>query len=185
MKFGIFWENIKKKLTRLWVKQWNRDGHQWAKYLKKQQELFQIGEDCYIDFSVKFEEPWLNRLGNNVWLTDDVLFLNHDGALSMMNRYSDERMHKFGKIDVGNNVFIGMRSIIMPGITIGNNVIIAAGSVVTKDVPGGAIMGGNPARLIGNTDTYYDKWKSRQYFTYSNRQEKKLELIDHFWTRRA
>ena len=53
-----------------------------------------------------------------------------------------------GDTIVGNNVWFGLDSIIMPGMRIGDGAIIAAGSVVTSDVPPYAIVGGNPARLI-------------------------------------
>lgn len=53
-----------------------------------------------------------------------------------------------GDTVVGHDVWIGYGSLIMPGVTIGNGAIIAAGSVVTRDVPGYAIVGGNPAALI-------------------------------------
>lgn len=181
----IFFDNVYQKLKILWFKQWYRDGHSWGQYLKQCQKLYSIGEDCYIDFSVKFEEPYLNRLGNNVWLTDGVILLNHDGALSMLNRYSKKRAHKFGSIEIGNNVFIGMRSVIMPGVQIGDNVIIAAGSIVTKDIGSGIIMGGNPAKGIGKTSDFYQKWKGKQPFHYLTSSEKKRELIDYFWIRRS
>ena len=42
----------------------------------------------------------------------------------------------------------------MPGVVIENNVVVAAGSVVTKSVPRGVVIGGNPARIIGSFDTY-------------------------------
>lgn len=51
-------------------------------------------------------------------------------------------------INVGNDVWLGLNSIIMPGIKIGNGVTVAAGSVVTKDVPDYVLVGGNPAKII-------------------------------------
>ena len=56
---------------------------------------------------------------------------------------------EYGKpVTIGNNVWIGGRAIINPGINIGDNVVIASGAVVTKDVQGNMIVGGNPARVI-------------------------------------
>lgn len=54
----------------------------------------------------------------------------------------------FGKITIGDWVYIGNNSLIMPGVTIDNNVLVASGSVVTKSVPAGVVVAGNPARII-------------------------------------
>ena len=51
-------------------------------------------------------------------------------------------------IVIGNNVFIGVNSLILKGVTIGDNAVVGAGSVVTKDVPADALVAGNPARVI-------------------------------------
>ena len=48
---------------------------------------------------------------------------------------------------LGNNVWIGGGAIILPGVTIGDNAVVGAGSVVTRDVPAGAVVVGNPARV--------------------------------------
>ena len=58
---------------------------------------------------------------------------------------------------IGNNVFIGTRAIILPGVRIGSNVVIGAGAVVSRDVPDNSICAGNPAKVIG----YYDDFKSK------------------------
>ncbi len=49
---------------------------------------------------------------------------------------------------IGDQVWIGGRAVINPGVTIGDNAVIASGSVVTKDVPANTVVGGNPARIL-------------------------------------
>jgi serine acetyltransferase len=66
-------------------------------------------------------------------------------------------MDFFGKITVKDNVYIGTGSCILPGVTIESNVIIAAKTVVTKSIPEGVIVGGNPCRIIGKTEEYKNK----------------------------
>ncbi|HGV0863286.1 TPA: DapH/DapD/GlmU-related protein, partial [Escherichia coli] len=51
-------------------------------------------------------------------------------------------------VTIGNNVWIGGRAVINPGVTIGDNVVVASGAVVTKGVPDNVVVGGNPARII-------------------------------------
>lgn len=55
---------------------------------------------------------------------------------------------KTASIDIGNNVFIGMNSIILKGVSIGKNSIIASGSVVVKNIPENEVWGGNPAKFL-------------------------------------
>jgi maltose O-acetyltransferase len=55
---------------------------------------------------------------------------------------------KIGRVNIGNNVFIGAESIVLPNVNIGDNVVIGAGSVVTKDIPPNVLAFGNPCRVI-------------------------------------
>ncbi len=60
---------------------------------------------------------------------------------------------EYGKpVTIGDNVWIGGRAVINPGVTIGNNVVVASGVVVTKDIPDDVVVGGNPARIIKRID---------------------------------
>lgn len=101
-------------------------------------------------------EPWLISLGDNVHISVNCKFINHDGAtLIFRDRVPDLEITKL--IVVGNNVYIGAESLILPGVHIGSNVIIGARSVVTKDIPDHSVAVGVPARVIKTTDEYLDK----------------------------
>lgn len=109
---------------------------------------FQIQEGCIIDPSHSFHI----EIGNDVSLAPNVHILAHDASTWWFLEHS-----KIKNVRIGNRVFIGAGSIIMPGVTIGNDVIIGAGSVVTKDVPDNCLYVGNPAKFLMNTDVYIAK----------------------------
>ena len=94
-------------------------------------------------------------------------------------RIIDPTFDCFGKVKIGNNVYIGNNSLIMPGVTIGCNVLVAAGSVVTHSVPDNVVIGGNPARIISTFDDYYKKNEQFNVRTKGlNGKEKKLALLN-------
>ena len=78
---------------------------------------------------IDYEHGYLISIGDNVTLASDVRLLTHDASTKKLLGYS-----KIGRISIGNNVFIGSQTIVLPNVKIGNNVVIGAGSVVTKDI---------------------------------------------------
>jgi len=105
-----------------------------------------IKENCYIADSVYIDNHGKVIVGDKCVLTSGVMILSHDASRAIEGLPIDN----FKTTILGNNVFVGIRSIILSGRTIGNNVIIGAGSVVTKDVPDNQIWAGNPAKFIRN-----------------------------------
>ena len=65
--------------------------------------------------------------------------------------------HLIKEIKIGNDCFIGIRSIILPGTTIGDRTIVGAGAVVKGNIPAGVIVAGNPAKIIGTVEEYVAK----------------------------
>ena len=106
-------------------------------------------------FNMFGSEPWCITLGNNVHITKDVLFITHDGG-TLLFRHLFPDLEITAPIVIGDYVYIGVRSIIMPGVKVGNNCIIAAGSVITKDVPDNSVVGGVPAKFIKTIDEYLE-----------------------------
>lgn len=78
----------------------------------------------------------------------DVVILTRTHSIDRVDVPMIEQGFWTGKVTIGNDVWIGMRSVIMPGVNIGNGAVVGAGAVVTKDVPDYAIVGGVPARVI-------------------------------------
>lgn len=68
---------------------------------------------------------------------------------------------KIGNVEIGNNVFIGAESVVLPGVNIGSNVVIGANSTVTHDIPDNSVAVGSPARVISTLDEYLDKERER------------------------
>lgn len=116
----------------------------------------EVGEGCRIYIKRFTSEPFLISIGNRVTITSGVRLLTHNGSTWLI-RDEKGRRYDFKPVKIGDDVFIGTNSIVMPGVKIGNRVIVAAGSVVTKSVPDNCIVGGNPARIIGHFDTYEAK----------------------------
>lgn len=114
-----------------------------------------MGHDVFFESRDIPTEPYLVSIGNHVQITKGVMLLTHGGA--HVARMKDPTFDTFGRITIGDWVYIGSNSLIMPGVTICDNVLIAAGSVVTKSIPEGVVVAGNPARIICNIDEYMQK----------------------------
>lgn len=123
----------------------------------------QMGEDIHF-YGMKpamfSTEPWLIRIGSHVHITSGCQFVTHDGG-TLALRHREPTLEITAPIIVGNHVYIGMNSTVLPGVTIGDNVVIGAGSMVTKDIPAGSVAAGIPARVIKPIDLYFEELCSR------------------------
>lgn len=134
----------------LWRRLAAPTGVQWAEYLKRHGGLHAMGERCSVQTNVVITDPAYTRLGHNVSLSGCTLF-GHDGVVNMLRNAYGGELDRVGRIDIRDNVFIGHQAIVMPGVTIGPDAVVAAGSVVTRDVPPGCVVGGVPAKVIART----------------------------------
>lgn len=110
---------------------------------------------CFIDFS----HCWHITIGDDVSIAPNVSIFAHDASMKMHLNYA-----RIGKVVIGNRVFIGAGSIILPGVMIGSDVVVGAGSVVSRDIPDNSVASGNPARVIGKTDEYLTRKKAEMEF---------------------
>ena len=99
---------------------------------------------------------WLIEIGDNVTIAPRVHILCHDASTKQHLGYT-----KIGRVTIGNNVFIGAESVVLPGVTIGDNVIIGANSTVTHDIPENSVAVGSPARVICSLAEYLAKERAR------------------------
>lgn len=114
-----------------------------------------VGENCRLIRVSYSSEPYLIKLGNHVSATA-TRFETHDGGVWVF-RDSSPDLDLVKPIVVGDNVFIGYGTVIMPGVTIGSNVVIGAGSVVTRDLPDNVVAVGVPAKVLRGLDEYRQK----------------------------
>lgn len=108
---------------------------------------FVVGDGCNIGFHCHIDCRRSVYIGNNVCLATGVMIwtLHHD--------YNDEKFCvKGGSVTIGDYSWICSRAIILPGVTIGEGAVVASGAVVTKDVEPWTIVGGVPAKKIGNRE---------------------------------
>lgn len=115
-----------------------------------------IGKNTYISPKAYIDThpPGKVTIGENCYITRNVVILNHSdtkkgGPLSLWKERGGKRL--IGDVIIGKNVFIGVNSVIMPGVKIHDDVIIGALSLVNSDIPKGKIAAGIPAKVIGNT----------------------------------
>jgi maltose O-acetyltransferase len=146
---------------------------------------FQMLFGCEIDSS----HYWHITIGNDVTLAPGVHVLAHDAST-----YKHLGCTRIGKVTIGDGVFVGANSTILPGVVIGDNSIIGAGSVVTKDIEPNVVACGNPARTICTLDEFVEKHRqgmeeypvfSDEYtlgknITLASRQEMNDKMSDRF-----
>ena len=97
---------------------------------------------------------WHIEIGEDVILAPNVHILAHDASTKLFLNYT-----RIANVKIGNRVFVGAGTIILPGVTIGDNVVIGAGSVVSKNIPNNSVAVGNPVKVICTLDEYIEKEK--------------------------
>ena len=110
---------------------------------------------------VATQRPWMISIGKYCKITGGVVILDHDYSRSVLRMRYGDILGECRKTEIGDNVFIGLNSIILMGTHIGNNVIVGAGSVVSGTFPDDVVIAGNPAKVICTLEELYEKRKKR------------------------
>ncbi len=119
-------------------------------------ENIYFGNNCEVNMNCTFLDDNRIVIGDNALIAPGVQIYTAFHATNPRDRYGEPKADgsfPFLKtltapVHIGNDVWIGGGSILLPGVTIGDNVVVGAGSVVTKDIPSGKIAFGNPCRVI-------------------------------------
>lgn len=106
----------------------------------------EVGDEFLANYNVTILDIAKVTMGDNVWIGPGALICTVNHPTDLEGRRKHLGIAK--PIHIGNDVWIGGSTVILPGVTIGNNVIVAAGAVVTKDVPDNTLVGGVPAKKI-------------------------------------
>lgn len=144
---------------------------------------FSMQRGCLIDPSHCF----LIQIGDFVTLAPRVHILAHDASTKRDLGYT-----KIGLVEIGNNVFVGANTTILPNVKIGDNVIIGANSLVSKDIPQNSVVAGNPAVVVASKEEFLEKnkakmneknvwdstWTERENITEKQKQKMKEILKD-------
>ena len=106
-----------------------------------------IGESTYINRQTFFDASVRISVGKNVLIGPFCYITDHDHGTSPGRPYSEQPLDE-APVAIGDNVWIGAGVKVLKGVKVGDGAILAAGSVVTRDVPPGAVVGGVPAKVI-------------------------------------
>lgn len=171
----------------------NRSSEAYIAYLRRKGA--RIGEGCeFFKPATQFVDPSnpeLITIGNKVKISLEVAILTHGFDYSVLRElHPGECFGSAGPVVIGDNVFVGMRSMLLKNTIIGNNCVIGAGSVVKGRIPDNSVAAGNPARVIMSIDDLYRKYRRREIdeareFTRSIRKNRgmppKLEDFTEFF----
>lgn len=152
------WLNLKMKYFKSlvsneeFIKYLNNAGVQCGSHTK----FFDI-KNVFVDT----QRPWMLEIGDYCKITRGVIILQHDYSRSVLRRVYGEIIDGTKKTKIGDNVFIGMNSIILMGASIGDNAIIGAGSVVSGSIPNNCVALGVPAKPVCTLEEYYLKRKNK------------------------
>lgn len=158
MNIGLFILKIKCKFFSRWMAPYTYNRLLRAKGVEVGEHTKFFGINS---ITVDTQRPWLLKIGDYCKITQGCIILCHDYSRSVLRRKYHEIIGEAKMTTIGDNVFLGMNSIVLMGCHIGNNVIVGAGSVVSGNIPDDVVVAGNPAKIIRTLDEHYKIRKNR------------------------
>lgn len=154
-----------------------------------------VGKETFFNspwtIQIDTQRPWMIDIGDNVCITAGVTILQHGYDWCVIQKKYGDVLGSSGKVKIGNNVFIGVNTTILKGVTIGDNVIIGANSLVNKDLEPNSVYAGNPAKYLMSLEEYKEKREKKQeheaielikeYYKKNNKYPPKELLREFFW----
>lgn len=131
-----------------------------------------LGEHFYANFNLVVVDDMDVYIGDRVMIGPNVTICTTGHPVYPL--YREMVAHYSLPIHIGNNVWIGANSVVLPGVTIGDNTVIGAGSIVTRDIPANVVAVGNPCRVmreISDRDREYYFRDMKVDFPYTLREE--------------
>lgn len=161
-----------------------------ANYIKKNNIFYHMGKNCSYQNLKMPLYPKLISWGNNVWAASNVSLITHDVTHHMLNHKYEaenksERFKEYaGCIEIGDNVFIGANSTILPNVKIGSNTIIGANALILSNtvLPSGSVWGGVPVKRLGSFEDFVEKKKQQTVSVKrSSGEELNQEMVEVLW----
>lgn len=156
---------IRIRLMKLYLKLFRRKADPYLFTRILQEEGIQVGSHTvFFDphtQTIDRERPWMLKIGDYCKITRGTTILCHDYSRSVLRRAYGEVIGEAAETVIGDNVFIGVNSVILMGAHIGSDVIIGAGSVVSGHIPDRCVAAGNPARVIRTLDEHVSRRREK------------------------
>ncbi|MEW4290110.1 acyltransferase [Rossellomorea marisflavi] len=117
----------------------------------------EIGEQTSFALMVMLDVMFPEKIsvGRNTVIGYNTTILAHEYLI---------KEYRLGNVEIGSEVMIGANTTILPGVSIGDGAIVSAGTLVHKDVPPGAFVGGNPMRIIYTKEELADRWNDDEIY---------------------
>lgn len=127
----------------------------WKNWLYRKCLGMRVGDHTAVAFMVMMDLMYPERItiGKNSIIGYNTTILCHEYLI---------HEYRLGDVVIGDRVMIGANSTILPGVTIGDDAVISAGSLVHRDVPAGAFVGGNPAKIIYTAEERKNRENNRK-----------------------